>query len=286
MLVASAFSHVLNLPFFTSDDDDPHVANKVKWNGSVTGVQKAPGGEADAVATAYGFSITVEATRKTRANQWTDEFSQAIRHAKWFANSHGLRMNQVVSVLVCPSIYSDTYNAIRHRGDEAPIVIPMENQVLVDVLRTSILAQTMLHAEIRDLLDDVCEQFENLTVRRYCESVRAITKKWQAHVLKSEQMAFVGARAYRALTKMRNDTGRSSFSDGEILRCLERHTTVMQYYRILGADDVSVRDIDQALRDHKLAFSRGKTFDGEILFCPVCKDDFAGRLQRLMREVG
>lgn len=280
-LIAQAFSRILYLPFYTSDNDDANISHRVTWFGSEKNVSSAPSRRADAIACAYDFYILIEATQKTGANQWTQEFAQSLRHCRDFLSQRGVQPNQVYITLITTELYEDTYESIRRPPRLETIFVPIEVPVLARILETSILTFTMRHLELRRLLHQISECVRSCSsisdFRKYVDDSIA---KWQKDVLKLEKDAFIGVKSYEAMKRI----GRKAIGVGEIFGELQKHPTVTQYLDIIS-DKLLVDDIEKSLLQQSLAARLSPTYDGEELFQPVPSVDFKGRGLRLIKVV-
>lgn len=279
-LIAQAFAGVLNLPFYSSNNDDVDVKHRLTWWGSDTGPSAAPPGP-DAIARAYGFQILIEPTRKTGSNQWSQEFAACIRHGETYVNQQGLNPTDVYVTLVPSKLHIDTLRSIRQQPRSQLNVIPVEVLSLIDILSTSILAFSMRHLELRRLFTQICDCVDySSSIRKFHESSRNAISKWQEEVLRLEKGAFIGVKSYEAMRKI----GRTFIGTSEILGRLQTHPYVTQYLKIIG-ERILPDQIQQSLIQQSLASQVGKTLDGEELFCSVPSVDFKGRQEKLIKAV-
>ena len=77
---------------------------------------------------------------------------------------------------------------------------------------------------------------------------------------------------------------RTHIGVSEILRKLQAHPIVIQYFNIIDSK-VSVSDVIESLHQQKLGFRLTPTTDGEEIFEPVPSLDFKARELRLIRAV-
>jgi hypothetical protein len=274
-LVAEAFAHILHLPLFTSSDDDPLAPHRVTWFGRLDPVMKAPEGE-DARALAHGYCLLIQPTLSTGTNQWTREFGPCCTHYEAFVRTSGFQPNDVYVILVAPEVHARTWESIRQVQFNCIVVTVGD---LAEVLLTSILAFTVSHSQLRQLLNTL------VACRRRAESRREFAarserqvRSWQGDTLQTEKKPFFAARAYRAMRLI----DRANIGVGEILQRLQRDPVTRQYSR-LSATRVSSDMLEMALVDHGLACSVGQTLPGETMLCPVPLTDFADRQERMMR---
>lgn len=279
-LIAEAFAGILNLPFYSSNNDDANVRHRVTWYGSDIGPSAAPPGP-DAVARAYDFQILIEPTLKTGSNQWSQEFAACIRHGITYVNQQGLTPTEVYVTLVAPKLHIDTLRSIRQQPRPQLNVIPIEVSSLIDILGTSILAFSMRHLELRNLFNQirVCVDHSS-SVRKFHESSRDEISRWRKDVLQLEKQAFIGVKSYEAMRRI----GRRHIGTSEILSRLQKHPFVTQYLKIVG-ERIMPAHIQQSLIQQSLASQVGKLPDGEELFCPVPRVDFKGRQEKLIKAV-
>ena len=135
-LVTEALSHILYLPFFSSDNDDMNISQRVVWLGTVNPLIQAPPGP-DAFAHCNDFHSIIEATRKTGANQWSQEFAQSMRHCDDFCAQNNLHAEDTYIVLVCSQLHIDTYRSIKSPPGAQYKFIPLEIEQLEKILETS-----------------------------------------------------------------------------------------------------------------------------------------------------
>jgi len=280
-LASESYATILNLPFFSSDNDNPNLKYRVTWLGSDSAHVGAPSGRSDAIACAYGFHILIEPTLKTGSNQWSQEFAACVRHGEAYVAQEGISPDEVYVNLVAPVLHIDTLRSIR-RGPRSPIkVIPIEVSMLTTILETSTLAFTMRHLELRHLFNKIWDCVESSSsVSDFQKSSGDEILKWQKEVLRIEKGVFIGFKSYEAMKRI----GRKYIGTSEILYRLQKHPYVTHYLKIIG--DMILPDyIQESLTQQSFASQIGKTLDGEGLFCPVLNVDFRGRQERLIKAV-
>ena len=279
-LVSQAFAGILNLPFYSSDNDNVNIKHRVTWCGTSTGPSAAPPGP-DAIAGAYGFHILIEPTLKTGSNQWSQEFAACIRHGVSYINQQNLSTADVYVALVPPSLHTDTLLSIRQQPRSPLNIVPIEVSCLIDILCTSILAFSMRHLELRKLFGLIQKCVDlSTSIRKFHEASRDAISRWQKEILSLEKGAFIGVKSYEAMRKI----GRNHIGTSEILCRLQRHPYVIQYLKIIG-EKIHPMHIERSLIQQSLASQVGKTLEGEELFCPVPSTDFAGRQIKLTTAV-
>jgi len=279
-LIVHTFASILNLPFYSRDNDDANQKHRATWLGSDAGPSAAPPGP-DGVIRAYDFQILTEPTLKEGANQWSQEFAPCIRHGRTYVNQQRLTPTEVYVILVAPKLHVDTFRSIHAQSKSQPNVIPIEVSSLVDILGTSILAFSMRHLELRKLFNQIhnCVRSSN-SIRKFCEHSSDAISTWQRHVLRLEKAAFIGVKSYQAMKKI----GRNHVGTSEILSRLQTHSYVLQYLKIIG-ESIQPSYIEESLIQQSLASQVGETQEGEELFCPVPSVDFTGRQQKLIKAV-
>jgi hypothetical protein len=280
-LVAEAFSHILYLPFYASDNDDDSIPHRVIWRGKVNPVSKAPGRGPDAIARCYHFCLIIEATRKPGSDQWSREFAQSIRHCKDFCSKEGVQPNNVYVLIVCLNLHEDTYKSIKANPKQEYRLTPIGLIDLAIVLETSILAFTMRHLELRQLLNQITDCIRtSSSLDDFRNAEDNLLKNWQKDVLKVEKNAFLGVKSYEAMRRI----SRTHIGASEILRRLQRHRTLNKYLKIIG-EKLSLDIIEESLIQQSLASQLSPTYDGERLFSPVLFTDFKERELRLIKAV-
>ncbi len=280
-LIGQAFRHILYLPYYTSDNDNPTDSFRVIWQGSINPPSNAPQGP-DIITCCYDFNLLIEATLKTGANQWTQEFAASARHCDDFINQTGLQPKDVSIILVTPKLHQDTYRSIHQHPRQEFNFIPIEASTLAKILETSILAFTMMHVELRRFFHEIQKCIkEASSLQEYRRLVDRSLIDWQKGALKLERNAFIGVKSYEAMKKI----NRTHVGASEILQRLQKHPFVRQYLKIIGGKLTS-DVIEDCLIRQSLASRLSLTYDGEPIFEPVPYEDFKGRELRLIKEVG
>lgn len=281
-IVAEAFSHTVRLPFYTSATDIATTPHRVTWLGTIHSLHKAPPGGADAIARCFGFHCIIEATLTTGATQYQREFAQSIRHCEDYCTQNNVQHDDAFILFVCREISQDTYRSLRSHPQQEYRFVPIEVSDLAKILQTSILAFTMRHLELRGLFVDIHNSLRNSSTRAdFRRSIMNHTKQWQKNVLSLEKSVFVGFRSYQA---MQTFESRRHIGVGEILRKLQKHPIIGQYFNIIG-DKISTEMIEDSSICHSFACKLASTFDGEVILEPVPGIDFRQRLQRLVHAV-
>jgi hypothetical protein len=281
-LITEALSHVLYLQFFTANNDNPSIPHRVIWQGSTNPLSKSPPQGPDGIAYCYNFCVTIEATLKTGANQWSQEFAQSIRHCEDFCNQRQIQQKDAFAIMVCTAIHRDSYQSIRNNPRQEYTLFPMMVSDLAKILETSILAITIRHIELRRLFHQLSDCIRNsASLADYLQSSDDLIKKWQKNVLSSEKSVFIGLKSYEAMRRI----GRNAIGVSEILQQLQKHPYVAQYLNIIGTK-LTIIEIENDLVQQSLACSAGRTIqDNETLFEAVPSTDFKGRGHRLIDAV-
>jgi len=285
-LIGFTFSQVLSLPFYEVGSDDPQVEQRVVWQGSSAGgrLSRAPSTSRnpDIVAYCCGFHLVIEATQKTGASQWSQEFAQAVRHCDDFVSANGLDPSAVCIVLVTPEIHEDTYRSLRHGPRTKYPFVPLEIATLSAMVRTSILAFTMRNLDLRGLLNEISKYVtRSVTVQEFRTGLEDKVLGWQKDVMRREKGAFIGVKAYEAMKRIR----RPAVAVSEIFESLIRHPFVGQYLKIIG-EKVNVAEIETILVEQSLGCCAGRTLQtGECLIERVPAVDFKHRGSILIRVV-
>jgi len=282
-LIGMAFSEVLYLPFCTIDNDNAAVEHRVIWQGSDQSgcLSPAPGGKPDIIVYCYGFYLVIEPTLKTGANQWTQEFASAVRHCSDFVKVHNASAADVYTLLVTPKLYEDTYESLRRHPRTQYKFVPLQTDVLREILKTSILALSIRHLDLRRFFNRVPEYIkESSTLPEFHKRCEEGIEVWQKEVLKQEKDAFIGIKSYETIRK----TNRPAVSVGEIFENLLKDSLVEEYLTLLG-ETVDIREIETILKQQSLAHIAGRTIQDELLFECVPYVDFKGRALRVIKAV-
>lgn len=279
-LIVQAFASILNLPFYSTDNDDANQRHRATWLGGDAGPFAAPPGP-DGVIRAYDFQILIEPTLKEGANQWSQEFASCIRHGETYANQHGLTRSELYVILMAPKLHIDTLRSIRGHPSSQLNAIPIEVSSVIDILDTSILAFSMRHLELRKLFNQICECVDpSLSILEFHERSSDTISRWQKDVLRLEKGAFIGVKSYEAMSKI----GRKYIGTSEILTRLQTHPFVGKYLKRIG-QRIQPSHIEKSLIEQSLASQVGKTLEGEELFCRVPSVDFKSRQEKLIKAV-
>lgn len=282
-LTVEALSHILYLPFYTSDTDDTSIPYRVVWEGSDTiGNRGAPPGRPDGIAYCYELYLTVEATLKSGANQCTQEYAQSLRHCEDFINESGAPQNRMYIVFVTRELYEDTYQSIRSRPRTGYNFIPLETRLVTKILETSVLAFTMKHIQLQRVMREIISALRRSgSLTDFRAVAENVVENWQKEVLRLEKGTFIGVKSYEAMLKIH----RPAVAVSEILKSLLKHPFVGQYLNIIG-EKLSVAEIETVLVEQSLGYRAGRTIrTDEPLFESVPCADFKGRGLRLIEAV-
>lgn len=277
-LVADTFGRILFLPLQSADTADDTVINRVLWHGTSDPIDKAPGGQEDAVAVAHGYHILIEPTRWAGTKQWSREFGPCCDHYEVFCAEHNLPERDVYVALVAPTIARRTWNSVR--GTESNWLL-MKVSHLATVLETSILAPTLNHSQFRQLLNELvqcCRNSESL--KEFETSANGHVSTWQTNVLKTEGLAFLGIRSYKAMESI----GSTHIGIGEIAHRVRRDPVARRYHK-LGEIDLGREKLQEKLEDsllkQGLGCHLGRTVGGERLIGPVSMEEIRRRNDRM-----
>jgi hypothetical protein len=280
MIITEAFSHILYLPFFSSDNNEIKIPHHVFWRGSKIRMSNAPGGGADTIAYCYNYYLLIETTRDISSDQWRRELSQATRHYSNFRNNKS--PTDIYVILVCTKLHHDTWRSIRINPDRECRIIPIELPTIITMLETSILAFTLRHLEIRELLNKIRDiSLKSLpTIDDFHKEITIEINNWQKNVLNMEKIVFTAVKSYEAMRKI----GRNYVGVSEILIRLKKHPIVQCYFNKMGYTlDYSL--IEESLIYQGLACCVGAIPDGEKLFSPVPLIDLIKRNERFIKTV-
>jgi len=280
-LIAEVFSHVLYLPYFTSDNEDINTPHRLTWQGQNDPISGAPRGKPDAIAYCSDFCLIIEATLKTGANQCSQEFAQSIRHRENFCSQTAIQQKDAIVLLICTELHIDTYRSIRSSPRQEYKLIPIQVLELVKILETSILAFTMRHLELRLLLNGISNLVqESPSLDDFQRNVDGLLANWQKEVLNGEKCAFLGVKSYEAICQI----GRTNVNAAEILSLLLNNSIVKRYFDIIH-DKPTIPYIEESLIKQSLGVAIGKTTKDELIFERVHSADFKARGLRLIKAV-
>lgn len=282
-ICAISFARLLSLPFFDSVSDDGNIKYRVSWNGTFNPMQKAPSGP-DGVVRCHGFDILLEITRKTGTLQWSQEYTNAIRHWNDYCSANGAHGRDVYVALVCTNIHSSTYQAIISRPNRDFKMIPIEMGTLTSIMTTSRLAMLMPHGEIQRLLVNIHKAACDLRdLRSFRVEAAAIVKEWEKDVLRTERQAFLGIQSYKAMRRR----GHGHIGTSDLYKSLLKNPTVNQYFHHLGCkfSDSDPEEFGEILVNHGFASKLASLRHGETLLQPVPIDDYKSRCSRLINAV-
>jgi len=284
-LVVQSFASLLNLPFSDRDNDCLSAPHRVTWFGSVSSSDKAPSNRPDGIAHAYKFTINIEATLTRGSDQCVREFGQALRHADRIMTELRVEPRDLYVVLVVRDLSFETFEAIKaSNAKRATKVIPCELPTLYFAMETSLLADTMRHIELRQLLQDLDEavrasaNFQDFRVR-----AERTASLWQTHVLELEKATMLALRSYQAMLLTRRDHAGLS----EILLQLQKDRFLKKYINKIGRMEhsVSAELIENSLLQESLGVVIGRLVTGERLFAPVSILDFRSRCNRRLTKL-
>ncbi len=281
-LVVQSFASLLHLPFYDRDTDNPSIHHKVTWFGSKNLMRKASPG-ADGIGHAYEYSIVIEATLKTGANQLAQEFGQCLRHAETVSADHGISEENLFTVLVTRTIYEDTYHTTKNYNDNNSYkILPIELAPLTTIIETAFLAFTMRHTEVRRSFRELLEILSSSHNRQdYQDKAKNYAVSWQKQILELEKATVVAVKSYEAMQKI----GRDFVGVTEILQRLKKHPTMNWYFGRLG-EQVNLETVSKSLLQESLGVLVTRVpSTGEKLFSPVPLADFKSRCKRRLQAI-
>jgi len=152
---------------------------------------------------------------------------------------------------------------------------------LATVLRTSILAFTMTHSHLRQLLNSLveCCQSSN-SLEEFLTHADYRISGWQKDVLKVEKKTFLAVRSYWYMRRI----GGTHVGIGEVFQRLERDPVTKEYIKLAGAE-LRSEALERNVLEQGLGCPAGRTLPGEMLLCPVPLVDFEDREARIIRAV-
>ncbi len=232
LLFSKALSFVFHLPFYTSENNDSNVLNKIVWNGQNESAPICSANTgADSIVFARNFDVLVEITRRTGANQWKLEFGPALRHMSEYLTQTGRLKDSVHLLLIAPEIHSDTFNSIRQKQIEEDNIIPMTFDNVEKIAEVCSLAIGLRHVDLKNLfgiLADNIRKIDNL--HEYVAKSEEDVLKWQKDLLRYNRLAFLGIKGYKVF---KNRQARI-LTASDIVTELNTQKDVQSYFKILG----------------------------------------------------
>lgn len=281
-LVARVFSELLKIPFFSNSNVISSITFRTTWLGDHRyPIKGAPSGKPDIVARCHNYYLIIEATQKTGANQWTDEFASSVKHTKKFIAFEGCNENQTYILLITPKISDDTYISLKNHPKLKCKFIPLEVTSLADILETTIFAFTLKHLDIRQLLMEiptVLKSSNNLD--EYRNSLNYHINNWKKDIFRRERNTIIAIRSYEAMKKIR----RKEIGESEILQILQKSDDVIQYLSVIG-EEISGRIIEDSLVSQNLTIRVTTSFDDEKFFHPVPYLEFKNRNCKILKTL-
>lgn len=277
-IISKSFAGALNLPFFTSSDNDPAQKRKVLWNGSLSPISKAPPGP-DCLVHAYSYNCIVEPTRREGSSQWTQEGAQLIRHTTAAISQFRWSQSSTYSILVATKIANDTYYNFHINTSGAKIVL-LEVGNVIGVLETSVLAISMRAMELSSLME---EAFNHLrlcpSVSSYRSCVANSLSTWRQRILESEKHVFVGLKALKTMKNMNRDP---PIGLGELYGKMTQNNWVKHYLGLLG-QTLDLQLVADSLSRHGFACCQPGMQD--TLIYPVVLGELINRASRIHEQV-
>lgn len=282
-LVCEAFAALLYLPLYDTRSDNASAPDRVTWYGEATTHPcRAPSGP-DGIARAHCFSILIEATLKTTEKQWTQEFAQCLRHIADTVKAENLAASDLYAILVTPEVHHSTYNSVRtYNPRSQQKILIVETQDFYTAVKTSQLAFTVRHIEIRKLLLGLLDALgTSHDLADFRSRAREFVQRWQRDVLELEKETVLAVKSYEAMVKNR----RNHVGVSEILILLNRSRSLKEYFRRIRGQ-FGPEDIQSCLLQEGLGAVVGRDPQGgEVIFCPVSLADFEGRCKRRLQAV-
>jgi hypothetical protein len=281
-LTSNTFGQILYLPYQTKDNENPSVNHRVIWYGRINKtnktISKSLSGP-DSVCFAYGFFILIESTLRHGANQWRNEFVEALRHFDDFVQNNHLDKKDVYLAIVAPKLHSDTHTGFKQKAREGYNIVLLEGSCLAKICDFSKMAFTARHIDLRQLLSNLVKKLcDSTSFDKFKKETNQLIYEWGKDVLVREKTVFFALRSYEAMKKL----GRNIVGSSDILVNLHKDRIFNYYLRILGGVDL-ISYIKDGLLAEKLACLI--TTPDEDLFCKVASIDFKGRSIRLVNAV-
>lgn len=232
LLFSKALSFVFHLPFYTSENNDQNILNKVVWNGhDETAPVCGANTGADTIVFARDFDILVEITRLTGANQWKREFAPALRHMNEYLTQTGKSKDSVYLLLIAPEIHVDTFNSIRQKQIEENNIITMTFDNVEKIAEVCSLTVGLRHVDLKNLFGVLADNIRKIhELQEYVTKDKEIILEWQRDFLRYSRLAFLGTKGYKVFKKKQAKILTAS----DIVTELNTQKDVQSYFKILG----------------------------------------------------
>jgi hypothetical protein len=232
LLFSKAVSFVFHLPFYTSENDDQNILNRVVWNGhdEIAPVCGTNAG-ADTIVFARDFDILLEVTRLTGANQWKREFAPALRHLNEYLIQTRKSKDSVYLLLIAPEIHVDTFNSIRQKQIEENNIIPITFDNVEKIAEVCSLTVGLRHIDLKNLFGVLADNIRKIhDLQEYIAKSEKIILEWQRDFLRQSKLAFLGIKGYKVFKKKQAKILTAS----DIVTELNTQKDVQSYFKILG----------------------------------------------------
>ncbi len=284
ILIAKAVAEIFKIPYFCVDNDDVTICYKVVWNGtSRSQITPAPGGKCDAFARCHDFYLAIEATSKPGTNQWTQEFASSISHLEEMISKKICSRTNSYILFVAKKISDDTFLSLKRHPQGDLKFIPLNLASFAKILKTTEMAYTIKHLDIRQLLLDVPKILrESENVNDYEYRLNNHVVNWRKEIFKRESNAIVGIKSYEIMRSM----NRQYIGESEILSKLLQSNDIVEYLNAIG-EKITAQRIEDSLEAQNLIAGRmlNSALDGDMFFQPVPYFAYKERQCRIIKLI-
>lgn len=278
--VAEAISCILNLPFFSLDNEDKSVQHRVTWQSKVKEMTPAKN-KSDAIAYAYGFYLLIEASQKEGPKQLTQELEPIIRHYESLCSQPEIERKDVYVLMVYTGLREDTFECIKSYASTGHVLILLELPIITKLLEITQLVFPFKHLMLRRLFTGILKTIKDAyTLNDFREQVEDVFLDWRKLVFAGEREAFIAVKSYEAMKRI----GELKISLDDIIDRLEEDPLIKEYFKTIRTS-LTVKVIKDCLLHQGLAYEPTSTFEGEEIVSPVPCPDYKGRGLRIIKTV-
>jgi hypothetical protein len=283
ILIAKAVAAIFKIDYFCSDHDDVAIPYRVVWNGTSRYPMEVEHDMCDASARCHNFYLTIEATLKTDANQWTQEYASSVRHLRFFMRTVGCSTKQSYILFVAKEISEDTFNSLKKHPETDCKFIPINLPSFAEILATTEMAYTIKHLDIRQLFFEIPKIIEISTdVQDFRIKLYNHVINWKKEVFNKEANAIVGIKSYEVMRKI----NRTLIGESEILEQLSQADDITEFLSIIGKN-IDAQMVEESLVNQALIAGKTQTYDieGEIMYQPVPYFAYKDRQCRIIKTI-